>query len=179
MKLTLEQIEAVVAWMEEWEMLAGTEVPKAFREDFSDKAIPDNGLFDNKTERCLYHGVTSSELDSFFKSLKGVDKVGNDGFSFNFKGKECVGLLSRFHALLVLTIRPMMSNDDIGAGCGNSIKMDFTADAESQIWQPTPRLRWQTSKTEYENIYNKKRILQQLFIDGKGNEEWRNVEVVD
>lgn len=112
MKLTPEQIEAVVAWMNEWEQLKDTVIPIRFKEDFSDKAIVDDGLFSQ--EQALNMGEVSM-----------------------------------------------------------SAKIDHATIQYNQIWQPIPRLRWKR------RIFEQKNVLQQLFIDGHGNEEWRNVEVAD
>lgn len=56
------------------------------------------------------------------------------------------------------------------------------------IWKPTMNLRWEitTCIIEYHPFLIRKKVeeqsiytLQQLWIDNKGNEEWRDLDIVN
>ncbi len=50
---------------------------------------------------------------------------------------------------------------------------------KSNIWKPTPQLRWKTCTTQspYSTRVKRsdKKTLQQLWVDDDGNEEWRDI----
>lgn len=48
----------------------------------------------------------------------------------------------------------------------------------SDIWSPTYKLRYFYKSVDLEDIFYTERVLQQMWINDKGKEEWRDIPIV-